>query len=126
MKSFGQELLLDCYECDPSKIDDLNVVYNFLEEAIKVLGVNKQSPPYVFHSPKEYPDKAGISSWVPLIESGIQCHTLTVKNFVTIDYYTCSDITDVVKDNLIELAMNTFGSKKVESRFILRGVNYYK
>jgi S-adenosylmethionine/arginine decarboxylase-like enzyme len=126
MKPFGRELLIDIYNCNVAKIDDLNVVYNFLEEAVKVLDVSEQAPPFVFHSPAEFPDKAGISAWVPLIESAITCHTLTLKHFVTIDFYTCGKLTNTMRHDLIELATKTFGGDKVESQFVLRGIEYFR
>jgi S-adenosylmethionine/arginine decarboxylase-like enzyme len=125
-RCFGVELLLDLYDCDHNTINDLRLVYNFLESAVITLGVSKQSPPFVFQSPEEgFEDKAGLSGWIPLIESGIQIHTLSVKNFVSIDYYTCSEVTEQIVDNLISLAQNTFRSKKIESQFIMRGKDYY-
>lgn len=127
MKSFGVELLLDLYECDPKTVNDLRLCYDFLEQAVKTLGVSKQSPPFIFQSPAEgFEDKAGLSGWIPLIESGIQIHTLTAKNFVSIDYYTCSKVDEIMKENLVNLAMTTFQAKIVESQFVLRGKNYYK
>jgi len=131
-KPFGMELLLDCYDCDAPLVDDMEVVYRFLVKAVETLGVTVQAPPYVFHSPsvgphgEDFSSKAGISAWVPLIESGIQCHTLTEKNFVSIDYYTCSEVNDEMKDKLIDLARRTFDSKFIESQFVLRGKEYYK
>ena len=124
-KPFGMELLLDLYNCDPKVVDDLSTVYDFLDGAVKVMGVSKQAPPFVFHSPSNFPDKAGISAWVPLIESGIQCHTLTVKNFISIDYYTCSNVDETMKDRLIEYAKMFFSPTVIESKFVLRGEHYY-
>lgn len=126
IKPFGKELLLDCYDCDYKSVDDLESVYEFLEEAVLVLGVQKQTPPFVFHSPPEFPDKAGISAWVPLIESGIQCHTLTAKNFISIDFYTCGELTPKMRNVLKELVTLCFSPEKIDSQFILRGVEYYK
>ena len=124
-KPFGWELFVDAYGCDNSVIDDINVVYNFLEDAVHILGVHTQSPPYVFHSPGNFPDKAGISAWVPLIESSIAIHTLTVKNFVSIDYYTCSKFTPEAEKKLLRLAESTFFSRKIDSYIMLRGLDYY-
>lgn len=51
--------------------------------------MTKQSPPFVFMSDANlYPDKAGIFGWIPLIESGIQIHTLAPKHFISIDVYS--------------------------------------
>lgn len=125
MKPFGYELLLDLYDCEKSTVNDLRACYDFLEGAVIVLGVNKQSPPFIFQSPVEFPDKAGLSGWIPLIESGIQIHTLTEKNFISIDYYTCSEVNEEMKGKLIAYAKHVFNPKDIESQFILRGTKYY-
>ena len=124
-RPFGYELLLDLYECDPHTVDDVGLSYSFLEEAVHALGVSAQAPPYVFRSPQAFPDKAGISAWEPLVESGIQLHTLVVKSFVSIDFYTCSTIDRSAKRKLISLVNRFFRPKKIESHLIKRGVRYY-
>ncbi len=124
-KPFGYELLLDLYGCDPHTIDAVDIVYNFLEEVVHALGVSAQAPPYVFRSPQAFPEKAGISAWIPLIESGVQVHTLVIKSFVSIDLYTCSVIDRAAKKKLTKLASRFFKPTKVESHLIKRGISYY-
>lgn len=125
-RPFGMELLLDCYGCNPIVIDDLNVCSNFLDKAIHVLGVHRQSPSMVFKSPNEFPDKAGLSGVVMLIESSIVIHTLTEKSFVSIDYYTCSIMTEWTKITLVKLAKETFNAKRIDTQFLERGKDYYR
>lgn len=125
-KPFGYELLLDLYKCDPHTVDDVALSYNFLEEVVHALGVTAQAPPYVFRSPNAFPDKAGISAWVPLIESGVQLHTLVVKNFVSIDFYTCSTIDRSAKRKLINLAKRFFKPSHIEHHLVKRGLKYYE
>src|SRR5271167_3190405 len=87
---FGYELLLDLYECKAGVCDDLTLCYNFLDEIVGFLGMEKQAPPSIFRSDAtRFPDKAGLSGWVPLIESSIVIHTLTPKDFITVDIYCC-------------------------------------
>jgi S-adenosylmethionine/arginine decarboxylase-like enzyme len=70
--------------------DDLSFCYQILDDLADFLDMHKQSPPFIFRSPdKEFPEKAGLSGWVPLIESGISIHTLIVKEFVSIDTADC-------------------------------------
>jgi S-adenosylmethionine/arginine decarboxylase-like enzyme len=126
MKPFGWELLLDLYDCKPETINDLRLCYDFLESVVKLLGVQKQSPPFIFQSPPEFKDKVGLSGWIPLIESGIQLHTLQAKNFVSIDYYTCSDYYRKTEKKLINFAKSVFKPKRLTPILLFRGTNYYK
>jgi S-adenosylmethionine decarboxylase len=120
---FGYELLLDLYDCKPGVCDDLTVCYNFLDEVVGFLGMEKQAPPAIFRSDAtRFPDKAGLSGWVPLIESSIVIHTLTPKDFITVDIYCCRAF-DVKKAE--EFCRRFFAPKKVECQFVERGLSYY-
>lgn len=129
-KVWGKMLLVDAYKCNPLLLDDIEVVYRFLEKALDILDVSKQAPPQIFHSPTEYmkngiiidcSDKAGISGWVPLIESSIVIHTLTETGFMTVDYYTCGNLNKKQQKDLVKLCMDTFEAEDSESQFVNRG-----
>jgi S-adenosylmethionine/arginine decarboxylase-like enzyme len=119
---FGHLMTLDLYGCPEGICDDLGFCYTFLEDLVEKLGMKKQSPPFIFRSDAvQYPDKAGLSGWVPLIESGIQIHTLVPKNFISIDVYSCGKY---VANDIEEFVRNYFNCKEVEMNYIERGVKY--
>lgn len=119
---FGYLFTLDLYGCKEGVCDDISLCYGFLEDVVTKLQMTKQSPPFIFRSDAAlYPDKAGLSGWIPLIESGIQIHTLIPKNFISIDVYSCKKFeTDGIK----EFVGRYFDPKEVEENFIERGVKY--
>jgi S-adenosylmethionine decarboxylase len=121
---FGYQLLLDLYDCKPGACDDLTLCYNFLEEIVGVLKVEPQSPPFIFRTDgKRFPDKAGLSGWIPLVESGIQLHTLTPKEFISIDVYSCRQFEiEPVK----AFVKSYFAPKHMDAQFVERGVDYNK
>ena len=119
---FGYFLGVDLYGCKAGACDDVSLCYDFLEKIVDELRMQKQSPPFVFRSDATaYPDKAGISGWVPLIESGIQIHTLSVKDFISIDVYSCRkfDVSEVK-----EFVSTYFSPAKIEEHYLERGVEY--
>lgn len=119
---FGHLMTLDLYGCKEGVCNDLNLCYQFLEDLVVKLKMNKQSPPYIFRSDAtKYPDKAGLSGWIPLIQSGIQIHTLAPKNFISIDVYSCGPFS---ANNIKDFVQHYFGCKEVEMNFIDRGVKY--
>ena len=123
-KAFGYQLLLDLYDCKLGVCDDLTLNYEFLDQIVGVLGMEKQAPPDVFRSDAvKFPDKAGLSGWVPLIESSIVIHTLTVKNFISIDVYCCRCFDVNVAKNFCR---KFFGPRKIDAQYIERGQDYYK
>jgi S-adenosylmethionine/arginine decarboxylase-like enzyme len=122
--AFGRSLHVDFYSVPDGLCEDLNRCYQLLDELPDRLGMHKQSPPFLFRSPEgEYPDKAGLSGWVPLIESGISLHTLTVRRFVSLDVYTCGDL-DV--NSTLKFLTEFLGSADFEHAYLVRGKRYHE
>ena len=119
---FGYLLALDLYDCNADVLDDVGLVYTFLELLVSRLGMTKQAPPFVFLSPPEFPDKAGVSGWVPLIESGIQIHTLTPCRFVSVDVYCCRKFNI---HEVQEVAQAFFNPAAIDVNEITRGAKYH-
>jgi S-adenosylmethionine/arginine decarboxylase-like enzyme len=123
---FGYSYLLDMYECRSGAADDMELTYRFLERIVDEIGMTRMAPPIVIHGPTDrgreiYPDKAGVSGWVPLIESGIQIHSIEPTRFITLDMYSCNKFDpNVVR----EFARQHFGFKECEEQFFPRGNKY--
>jgi S-adenosylmethionine decarboxylase len=123
-QAFGYQLLLDLYGCREGVCDDLTLCYQFLDDCVATLGMEKQSPPNIFRSDEvRFPDKAGLSGWVPLIESSIVIHTLTPKNFISIDVYCCRNF-DIQKAK--QKCQQYFAPGRMDEQFIVRGIDYYR
>jgi S-adenosylmethionine/arginine decarboxylase-like enzyme len=120
---FGQSLHVDLYGVSTALCDDLSFCYQLLDDLTQFLHMHKQSPPFIFRSPEDqFPEKAGLSGWVPLIESGISIHTLTVTGFVSIDVYTCGDLD---KEKTIQFLCDRLQTHSYESQHLIRGTKYY-
>ncbi|HOU35962.1 MAG TPA: S-adenosylmethionine decarboxylase [Candidatus Omnitrophota bacterium] len=123
-QAFGFELLLDLYNCKKGACDDLALCYRFLDECVAYLGMEKQSPPSIFFTDaSRFPDKAGLSGWVPLVESSIVIHTLSVKDYISIDVYCCREF-DI--DKAKDFARRFFSPERMDAQYVLRGLDYYK
>ena len=121
---FGYQLVLDLYDCKPGVCDDISLCYRFLDEIVGHLAMEKQAPPNIFRSDaKRFPDKAGLSGWVPLIESSIVIHTLTLKNFISLDIYCCKEFDTQKAKRFVK---SYFAPKRIDERFLERGIDYYK
>ena len=121
---FGYQLLLDLYECREGVCEDLDLNYRFLDDMVTELGMEKQAPPNIFRSDEvRFPDKAGLSGWVPLIESSIVIHTLTPKDFISIDIYCCRAF-DIKKAK--EVCDRFFSPKTIDTQYLERGLKYYQ
>ena len=123
---FGYSYYLDMYDCREGAADDLELHYRFLERVVDKIGMTRMSQPVVMHGPTKdgdeiYPDKAGVSGWVPLIESGIQIHSMEPKLFITLDVYSCNKFDCEI---IYNYAKECFGFTDSEHNFFVRGRNY--
>ncbi len=124
---FGKTFLIDMYECEEGTADDMENMYRFLEHLVRELKMTPMSRPTVIHGPttreglEEYPEKAGLSAWQPLIESGIQVHAIEPSHFISIDVYTCGELDPEV---VTKLCKQYFKYKDCETSFLLRGKKY--
>ena len=125
---FGYSYYLDMYDCRVGAADDLELHYRFLERVVDKIGMTRMSQPVVMHGPTRngdeiYPDKAGVSGWVPLIESGIQIHSMEPKRFITLDVYSCNKFDSEI---IYNYAKECFGFVDSEQNFFVRGKDYGK
>jgi S-adenosylmethionine/arginine decarboxylase-like enzyme len=123
---FGYSYYLDMYDCREGAADDLELHYRFLERVVDKIGMTRMSQPVVMHGPTKngdeiYPDKAGVSGWVPLIESGIQIHSMEPKRFITLDVYSCNKFDSEI---IYNYAKECFEFTDSEHNFFVRGRNY--
>jgi S-adenosylmethionine decarboxylase len=125
-KPFGYSYFLDMYGCKEGVADDMELTYRFLERLVDRIGMTRMSQPVVIHGPTDhgrelYPEKAGVSGWVPLIESGIQIHSIEPTHFITLDVYSCKEFDPKV---ILEYAKECFGFTEHEEHFFVRGKSY--
>lgn len=120
---FGHELLIDCYDCKKEVCDNLGYCYDFLDKIVSFIGMDKQEEPTIFRTDrKRFPGKDGLSGWVPLAQSSIVIHTLSVKNFISIDVYTCGKLEE---KKVLQFVKKWFKPKKIEKQYLERGKHYY-
>ncbi len=123
-QAFGFQLLLDLYQCREGVCDDLNLCYQFLDEIVGRLGMEKQAPPNIFRSDAaRFPDKAGLSGWAPLIESSVVIHTLSPKNYISVDVYCCKSFDLALAK---KICSEFFSPERIDEQYIERGLDYYR
>jgi S-adenosylmethionine/arginine decarboxylase-like enzyme len=126
---FGKSFHLDIYGVAANKCDDLELSYRYLEELVDLIDMTIFFGPIVVHGPRKngqevYPDKAGVSAVVFLIESSITIHTIKDKGFVSIDVYTCGCLDDNVQKKILSFTKDVFGFSHCETSILNRGIDY--
>ncbi len=122
-KVFGYELLVDCYGVKEGACDDLALCYEFLDRIVPFIEMEKQGEPAVFRTDEaRFPGKDGLSGWVPLAESSIVIHTLSLNDYISLDVYSCKEFNN---SKVIEFVKKWFNPKNVEAQFVERGTKYF-
>uniref|UniRef100_A0A7C3RWF0 Adenosylmethionine decarboxylase n=1 Tax=Dictyoglomus thermophilum TaxID=14 RepID=A0A7C3RWF0_DICTH len=86
----GPHLVLDLYGCPKEKLEDVQYIYDLLDELPDMIGMQKIMPPYVMrYVPEDDPLDWGISGVVLIAESHIAIHTWPDLNYASVDIFSC-------------------------------------
>lgn len=116
--SFGQELTLNLYECDETKISSGEEIKKFVIELCdNVIHMKRYGEPLIPHFGHDNPITSGYSL-VQLIEtSSVTAHFSEYKKAVYLNIFSCAWFDPKITE---EFCKNFFGAKRVESRLLKR------
>jgi S-adenosylmethionine decarboxylase len=115
---FGQELILNLYECNAEKICDAGVIKKFAETLCdEVIMMKRYGEPLIPHFGHDSPVTSGYSL-VQLIEtSSVTAHFSEYKKAVYLNIFSCKWF-DPKKTKAF--CKKWFGAKKVSGRLLYR------
>lgn len=85
MKSLGNHLIIELYDCNADIINDLHKVENILMESVNISGAEIIAP--VFHKFNPH----GVSGVIVIAESHFSIHTWPEYGYCAVDIFTCGD-----------------------------------
>lgn len=123
--TFGLHLMLDAYGVDKEKLDDMKLIFKYLNELPDVIEMKKLTVPYVVNADETQSghDPGGISGFVMIAESHISIHTFARRGFFTMDCYSCTNFEDKV-EKLLEYTKKMFPYVEEELNIVKRGLKY--
>lgn len=121
MDYFGQHLIVDGYGGDSKKMENMELIYNFLDTYPEKMEMTKIMPPYVFKYLGKKPEDWGLSGVVLIAESHISIHTFPLKQYLSLDIFSCKTFDS---DNAIRFVENMFGLTKTEVKLLNRGLEF--
>lgn len=123
--TFGLHLLLDAYESDPIRLDDMKRIFTFLNTLPDVIGMHKLSSPFVINADETATgkDPGGITGFVLIAESHISIHTFPKRRFFTLDLYSCNNFEEQIPA-VLSYIQETFSYGKHELQVVKRGTSY--
>lgn len=98
MKALGRQLIIECYDCDASLLNDVEKVEQIMLEAAKE--AKSTIIKSVFHP--FFPQ--GVSGVVVIAESHLTIHTWPELGYAAIDVFTCGDEAnpELARDHLVK------------------------
>ncbi|MBI4620462.1 MAG: adenosylmethionine decarboxylase [Desulfobacterales bacterium] len=121
MDYFGQHLILDGYGGNSKKMENIELIYNFLDTYPEKMEMTKIMPPYVFKYLGKKPEDWGLSGVVLIAESHISIHTFPLKQYLSLDIFSCKTFDS---DNAIHLIKDMFCLTKTEVKLLNRGLEF--
>lgn len=118
---FGVHLMVDGYGCDRAVLEDINGMYNFLDQYPDRMGMTKIMPPYVFRYHGAVPEDWGISGFVLIAESHISIHTFPEKQYLSLDMFSCKPFDT---QDAMETIREFFKIQKCEMKVLDRGQEF--
>jgi S-adenosylmethionine/arginine decarboxylase-like enzyme len=115
--SFGLEVVLDLYECDPKVIRSGKKLEEYTKKLCKLLKMKRFGKTQLPHFGYNEAHTAGFSMLQFIETSSITGHFSELWNSAYINIFSCRDFdTDVA----IDFSVKFFGAKKVTQRVLLR------
>ncbi len=112
-QSIGYQILIDLYDCDYDKMENLEFVKDMMKNLSKILGTTIKDEAFYKFSPY------GISGVLIIAESHLTIHTWPEYRYAGIDIFTCSK--KVNTKDAIEFLCQSLNTKKYEIKEINRG-----
>ena len=112
-KDIGTQVILDLYECDKAKIDNLPYIEYHMTKATKDSGGTIVTKKFHKFSPW------GVSGVVVIQESHLAIHTWPEFNYAAIDIFSCSPKLEL--DLVCHLLIKAFESKDYKINIFKRG-----
>lgn len=117
-KSIGYQILIDLYDCDYGKMEDLEYIKKTMKELSNVLGTSIRDEAFHKFSP------FGISGVLIIAESHLTIHTWPEYRYAGIDLFTCAKKLNT--DKAIEFLCQSLNVKNYEVKEINRGNMQYR
>ncbi|MDX1590799.1 MAG: adenosylmethionine decarboxylase [Balneolaceae bacterium] len=114
MEALGKQILVEFYDCDQAKLNDVAFIENSLITATEASNATIIS--HNFHKFSPY----GVSGVVVIAESHVAIHTWPEYNYAAVDIFTCGDTIEpwTIQEKLKEF----FESKNISSMEMKRGL----
>ena len=112
MEVLGMHYLVEFYQCDSKKIDDVKYIEDVMTKAVDVSGATIVAPLFHKFAPQ------GVSGVVVIEESHFAIHTWPEHGYASVDIYSCGEFDYVAAMRYLR---DSLGAKKYTAGAVERG-----
>lgn len=114
MEALGRQILVEYYDCNSDKLDDVSFIEMALLEATRASRATIITHNFHKFSPH------GVSGVIVIAESHVAIHTWPEYSYAAVDVFTCGETIDpwIIQEKLKE----SFESKNISSMEMKRGM----
>lgn len=116
-KIFGQELILDLYDCNPETVRSGEKILEYTDSLIKLIDMKKFGKPFLERFAEHSEFAAGYSVAQMIETSLISGHFSEFWNRAYINIFSCKPFD---ADVAIKFTKEFFGAKEVKKRVLVR------
>lgn len=120
-RDYGLHMTLDAYGANPRKLEDVNLLYETLNDLPAKIGMRKIGFPHIAQFKEK--EIAGISGIIMIVESHMSIHTYSKKDFLSMDVYSCKDFD---YQSVVDHIKRIYEFKDCEINVIARGKRFPK
>lgn len=122
MRGYGPHLTFDGYEADAARLNDMQVVFDFLLRFPSIIGMKRLTQPYVIsYDGAEEPNDYGVTGIVIIATSHISIHTYPHDGAFFLDVFSCK-LFD--KEKALAFVRKTFKAAREEVGLVVRGKHF--
>lgn len=114
MEALGRQILVEYYDCDSTKLNDVEFIESALIKATKASKATIVTHNFHKFSPH------GVSGVIVIAESHVSIHTWPEYQYAAVDIFTCGDTIDpwIIQ----EFLKGSFGSENTSTMEMKRGM----
>lgn len=116
-KIYGEELILDLYDCDPKIIRSKKKILEYSNRLCNLIRMKKYGKPIIERFGLKTKWGLGYSFLQFIEESSIIGHFLETQNSVYINIFSCKSFDDKIAANFTK---KFFKAKKIKNRVLIR------
>ncbi len=114
MRILGRHLIAELSNCDSKILDNLELLEQYLEEAVRLSGATIVRSVFHRYSPQ------GVSGVVVIAESHLSLHTWPEYAYAAVDFFACGESVDPYK--AFNYIKDKLGSQSTQLSEIKRGL----